>query len=373
MDYTQIAMESILTENSIYRKEQLGQMVNEANFFLASLESGVIEGNYVQEGALADTSKKLLEELQRFLNNTIDVFLRKQAEWYLKYSGPIWNERDKILEKAKTGSLDLAPYWKGDYDKDLSLVQSCINKGFETSYTEGDLSFAKMVLKTIEKPADLDNPNLQNILKNKFRFGVEEPDNKNIKKLTVKENELVNIVSKMIDYVATDYKKIADSLKSLKATWMQSAKALRDQVEESGLILTKDTVSLLEQCFLWETDLSLLEGFSALPDTILEGTEDNAGGNDKPAGAAPSSEKKEDDSSLKTVENNVKEEEKKQIENGEKPAPKGPGNRYNMVNQFTRRVFTAYSTSLEERFILYVKAISEVNGGLPQAENKKKK
>lgn len=371
MDYTQIAMESILTENSIYRKEQLGKMVNEEKFLLSSLESGSIEENYVQEGALEDASKKLLENLQRFLDNTIDVFLRKQVEWYSKYSEPIGKEKDSILEKAKTGSLDLAPFWEGNYDKDLSLLQSCINEGFQYPFVEGDISFANQILKTIKKPTDLDDANLSKMLKNKFRFGVEEPDENNIKKLTVKGNELVSITSKMIDYVVTDYKRIANSLKKLKATWLQSAKQLRGHVEESGMILTKDTVSLLEQCLLSEMDLSLLEGFSMLPDTVWESTDGNAGGNSKPAPTASSSEKK--NNSLNTVENNVKEEEKKQIENGEKPAPKGNGNRYKMVDRFVRRVFTAYITSLEERFILYVKAIAQVNGGLPQPEDKKKK
>ena len=41
-------------------------------------------------------------------------------------------------------------------------------------------------------------------------------------------------------------------------------------------------------------------------------------------------------------------------------------NRYNMVDRFVRLAFSAYLTACEERFIVYVKCISQILGESPK-------
>ena len=251
----------------------------------------------------------------------------------------------------------MAPYYKADYNRDLTEVKASISNAFKYPFAEGDLTFATRILKSVKSRSDLENDtgNLSAALKNRFRFGIEEADNSKIKKDTIEKNELANIIGNMITYVTSDYKKIANSLNSIKSTWLTNAEKFREAVGESQEILSKDKVLLIEQRLLYDTELCLLEGFDKLPETVLE-VESN--------GTSGEGEKKND--SLTSVQNNVKEEEKKAVENGEKSAPKGNGNRYKLVDRFTRLMFSAYLTAAEERFIIYIKAISQVLGESPK-------
>lgn len=347
-NYTDIAIESLLCESPMWRSAIVNQLVAESEFILSSLENGRI-GSPVQEAITKEQAKKTIELLRGFLNNVMAKFRGKVADYYEKYIPWVEKNAEKIKQAAEKGSITLAPYWKGEVAKDQANLTKLPQEAFKTPYEADDVSFASHILSSIKSPADLeDTGKLSNVLKNKYRFGIEEEDNSKIKKEELSGQALAQQIDGMINYV-TGYKKISDALGTISKNWEKLADTFQNSVSESANVLAKDTFLLVESAGIYSTDLSLLEGFESLPDTVLE-----------------ADEKDDKNASLTSVENNA------ESNNSEQKPAGGDQGRYRLADKFVRLAYSAFMTACEERFIVYIKVMSQVLGESPQSQKKEK-
>ena len=101
----------------------------------------------------------------------------------------------------------------------------------------------------------------------------------------------------------------------------------------------------------------MLHGFSQLP--VTEAEDNKAGNNDK----------KDEGEKLNQVTNNNEEKkdengsgDNKDGEKSDSPKKKTADGRYNMSDKFCRLVYTSYIFSVEERFVVYIKALESILG-----------
>ena len=339
MDYVNIALESLIEENVMMRNITINRMIAESEFILMSMESGEIK-EFVQEASMRDTAKKVLEALRKFIDSIISMFRRKTVEKYKKYIDWVQEKSEKIEERAAKSSVTMAKYWDGDWASGQSTIETLINEAFKTPYKDDDVSFATKVLPSIKTKEDLnDTGKVSAALKNKFRFGIDESDNKKIEKVTVSNNNLVEKSKDMVDYVL-NYEDVSKGLSRIKTKWENGSKQFY-ATQESDDLISKDTFLLVENTKICNSDLSLLSGFESLPVFEADGDKQNE--------------------SLTTVQNNT-------INNENSGAGKGNSinDRYKMVDKFVRLAFSAYLTACEERFIVYIKCISQILGESPK-------
>ena len=339
-NYVQIAMESLINDNVLLRNISVSQMVAESEFILNSIDEGKVV-DFVQEAGLSNTRKKIIDNLKLFIDSIISKFKSKVADYNKKYIPWVKDNADKIKQKAAESSLTLAPYWAANVSKDTTTMTNLPQQAFRYPFDENDIKFASNILTSVKSKDDLnDTAKLSAVLKNKFRFGKEEEDNSKIKKEELKGADLVSKVDEMIKYIS-DYPTLSNKLSSISNSWKSSAEKFQTAVGESADVLTKDKFILIEMCGLDCTDLSLLEGFDSLP--LLEAGDEKT-------------------TSLTTVQNNVKEDGS----GDEKKDGKNSASRYQLVDKFTRLAFSAFMTACEERFIVYIKCMSQILGESPK-------
>lgn len=343
MDYVDMALESLLEENAMMRNITLNRMVAESEFILSSMENGSV-GEFVQEASLKETARKVINALKEFIDRIVAAFRRKIVDKYKKYIAWVKDNEARIKEKAAKASITMAPYWEGDQKKGEALVESVISQAYKSPYKEDDISFATIALSNVKTKDDLnDTGKLSKSLKNKFRFNNDNPDNGKIQKVDLSGNNLVSKVGTMIDYVL-NYENVSRGLDNLSNKWLTSSKNFT-AVAESFDVLSKDMFLTIENTLVSNSDLSLLEGFDRLPTFVLE--KDN-GDSDKP------------NESLTSVQNNT-------TQNNDSNKNAGSAsNRYSTVDRFVRLTFSAYLTACEERFIVYIKCISQILGESPK-------
>ena len=361
-NYTDIAMESLLCDAPVWRSATINRMVAESEYILSCLECGMIL-DPVQEAISKDTAKAIINQLKMFLNNVMAKFKGKVADYYEKYIPWVEKNAQQIKTAAEKSSVTLAPYWEGEVEKDKSALSNLPGEAFKIPYESDDVSFASKILSSVKTAEDLeDTAKVSNILKNKYRFNMEEEDNSKIKKVELKENALVQQVDKMIKYVL-DYKKISDTLSKVSTQWQRLAEQFQEQATQESVELTKDTFLSIESACLQSTDLALLKGFDQLLESfdyhtstaITEADDTNQSGNNS--------------TSLTTVQNN-----NTTSDNGDvKKAPGGNNGRYRMADKFVRLAYSAFMTACEERFIVYIKVMSQILGESPNAGKKETK
>lgn len=287
------------------------------------------------------------------------------ARFYATYAESINAKAEAIHNKANDSSLTLAPYWKPNYEADLSVVKKVFDEAFEYPYKDDDIDFIKSVLPEIDgnrnytvddylKFSTENSEDLRNMIKNRFRFGEATAKNEDIKKVELKAGDLVSKADMMIKYVK-GYKQFSDGIRKISEPWKTKAKAFKQStVQES---VTQDMYLMVEGTTLENTDLSLLHGFSQLP--VTEAEDNKAGNNDK----------KDEGEKLNQVTNNNEEKkdengsgDNKDGEKSDSPKKKTADGRYNMSDKFCRLVYTSYIFSVEERFVVYIKALESILG-----------
>lgn len=354
MNYMEIAIESLMVDSFITRNMIINRMLAESEFIMTSLENGFI-GEFVQEADLKDHSKKIINSLREFIDKMVLVFRNATVQKYKKYIDWVKEKSEDIKKKAAEGSITMAPYWNGNQKTGEGQISTLINDAFKYPYQDDDISFATKILPSIKTKDELnDTGKISNMLKNKFRFGKDSEDSGDIKKETLEKNALVSKITDMIDYVI-NYESVSNGLKSISNNWKSKSENFQKALSESMYVLNKDMVLLVEDTILSCSDLCLIEGFDNLPEFLFE-ADDNKSDNDK----------KE---SPTDVQNNNAGNDK----SDENKKSSGKDNsRYMMVDKFTRLAFSAYLTACEERFIVYIKCISQVLGESPKVNKKEK-
>lgn len=365
-DYTDAVFESLVEEMSEETRLLHKQLVAEATFALSALEEGHIDGmEYISEATAKELMKKAENALKVFLDKINSAFTAVAAKFFEAYAEKLDAKADQIKKKAESASIDLAPYWKPNYEADLAVVKKVFDEAFRYPYDDNDIGFIKDILPSIDgnknytvddynKWSSENSMNLRNMIKNRFRFGEAEPDNNNIKKETLKGSDLQSKVETMIKY-AKAYKSFVGNVRKSSDVWKNKAKTFQSQVSES-VTLAQDTYLMIEGKQLRDTDLSLLEGFNLLPVTEQDGGD----------GPTNSQNKDEGNGSLTQVKDNNEEDKK---ENGENGDNNGGGTknktstaRYKLADKFCRLVYTSYIFSVEERFVVYIKAMETILG-----------
>lgn len=370
VDYVEMGFELMLEELEIDNRILVKELIAETKFALESLEEGHI-AEYVDEAGVAELKNRAVNALKVFLDKINSIFIAAAAKFYEHYAEKVDAKSPQIQKKAETASIDLAPYWKPNYEADLSVVKKIFDEAFKYPYNDEDIGFIKELLPSINgntnytvddylKYSKDNSIGLRNMVKNRFRFGQAEPDNNNIKKETLKGGDLTGKIDDMVKYVK-NYKGFANNVRKTSDEWKNKAKNFSSQVQES--VIAQDTVLMIEGCELKYTDLALLEGFDLLPlfeQDDGDGSSSNSN-NDKGTG----DEQKGGSGDLNKVEDNNKPDEDKPGENkdGEnKPQKKTGSSRYNMCDKFCKLVYTSYIFSVEERFVVYIKAMETVLG-----------
>lgn len=362
-DYTDAVFESLIEEMEVNMKILRKQLVAETNFALSSLKEGRIT-TYVEEAGAEDLKKKAESTLKVFLDKINSAFVAAASKFYESYADKLDDKVDQIKKKAESASIDLAPYWKPNYEADLAVVKKVFDEAFKYPYDDNDIEFIKDIVQSIdgnknytvddyEKWSSENSENLRNMIKNRFRFGVAEPDNNNIKKETLKGSDLTGKVDNMIKYIKS-YKTFVANVRKASDEWKNKAKVFQTQVNES-VNLAQDTYLMIEGTSLCNTDLSLLKGFDLLPTMEAENTNNSSNEGD---------DKKE---SLTAVKDNNEEEKKDDGEtdsnkDGNASKKKTSSGRYNMADKFCRLVYTSYIFSVEERFVVYIRALETILG-----------
>ena len=262
-DYTDLAFESLIEELELQNRLLHRRLVSEAQFALESLHHGEIR-EYVEEGA-SELKKKAEEALKVFLDKVNSAYMAASARFYATYAESINAKAEAIHNKANDSSLTLAPYWKPNYEADLSVVKKVFDEAFEYPYKDDDIDFIKSVLPEIDgnrnytvddylKFSTENSEDLRNMIKNRFRFGEATAKNEDIKKVELKAGDLVSKVDMMIKYVK-GYKQFSDGIRKISEPWKTKAKAFKQStVQES---VTQDMYLMVEGTTLENTDLSL--------------------------------------------------------------------------------------------------------------------
>ena len=336
-----MALESLLSDNTMVLNITLNRMVAESEFIISSMENGTI-GEFVQEATAKERMQSIINALREFLDKIVAAFRGKIVNKYKKYINWVKENEARIKEKAVNSSITMAPYWEGDQKKGEAEIKTLISDAFKTPYKDDDITFASKLLPSVKTKEDLnDTGKLTSILKNKFRFNKEESDNGKIKKITLSNDSLASKVTDMISYVI-NYEKVGQSLSSLTNQWDTAARRFTS-VNESLDILFKGMFLTVENTSIVHSDLILLEGFDRLP--VFE--EDGTNGE-----------------SLTGVENNTDNNDSNNNSNNSTNTT--TTDRYKVVDKFVKLAFSSYLTACEERFIVYIKCISQILGESPK-------
>lgn len=357
-DYTDLAFESFLEEMEAGNMELLKELIAETKFALESLQNGQIKAEYVDE-AIKDVKQKAGEILKIFLNKVNSAYIAATSRFYETYVDDVAAKADQIKKKASSASINIAPYWKPNYEADLSVVKKVLGDAFKTPYDDNDISFIKSIIPsingnnnyTVQDYLDYMSKNSAEVtimIKNRFRFGTAEPNNENIKKEKLEGGNLAGKVDDMIKYIS-NYKQFSNNVRKISDEWKAKAKVFEDTLTESAN-LAQDTLLMIEGKALKDTDLALLEGFDALP--VSEAGENDNSGDKKPE-------------NLNKVEDNIapKKDENGDTKEGEStPKKQTSKGRYDMCDKFCKLVYTSYIFSIEDRFIVYIHALETILG-----------
>lgn len=354
IDYTGLALENA---NIFHSKNMISlekRYINEFLFVKGCLENMYVDSNSysIMEASEASLKDKMLE----FLDNMIGLFRKKVIEYQETYNEDIKNLYDKgiLSEKAKSyGSMEILPYWKANNtDQDRNLIRTALTKGASNKDLDNLTYMSSLVSVSNVSEWDAKKGQIRGYLLNYFRC--HEKDTAQVKKIKVSGAEISSKLKIMVDYIL-GYEKIANGLDSLKSDADTQISSLTN-VQESFRFLE------IEQRFIENSDIALLEGFTALLEADNE---------DKTGETVDSGGEKTSPTSVEASDSNKSDASSNSGDNKDESKP--TSNRYaNIYERFFELAITAYMTACEERYISYINILRAVNGG-PFSSDKDKK
>lgn len=373
-DYTDIIFEELISQLPEEERLMRKRLVNESNYILSCLEEGKIL-EYVDE-ATSEKFKKAQEALKSLLEKLHAKFMAASVKFYESYIDGVTKHADEIIEKAKKETRNMAPYNAVNPSSGMTELTGLYASAFEPKYTDGDIKFISTILPSVK---DLDtykkmgNDEIRTRLKNHFRFGKDESDTSKISKNTFKEAELASLVSGTIIPYVKGYKAFAEKVKANAKGWQTNANEFTQANMESVGNIAKDTYFLIEDTNLYNTDLSLLEGFAAIPDTLLEADENTSQPSGQDSKAAE--QKKEGEKDVKSIDNPDKPKDDNKSPNEQKQEntkKQGADERYTLADTFCQLAYGSYLFACEERFVVYTRMLQDIYGGSLKSGDEKK-
>lgn len=390
--YDIISLESSIHDYHLYSELSRDILLEESKFILDSLNTGVISP--VTEADTTKLAGKIKESISNMIERLVKAFRQKAIGNTDKYTPWIEDIKEGIIEKAKNKKeFTMSSFDDANYTKMVRDMSASMSEAYQsTDYTSG--KFASRITNAISTLDQVKNTSRSELLLNYFRTG--KADEKLAKK-TLNGNQLAGKVQTMMDYITkygTDVTKPSEQLTNS----MKSASA-SFKVQES---LSGSTFLSLLGCPICESDLSLCRDYNMIFSPVTETyimEADGIGGNNKSAiSGTVNKQMKSDQGAAKAETNNAKETtasvtgvsstDKENPDNptgeeGTKKSNNEASTYRNIVDDFFKKCVSLYLKAREEQFIMYVHALSDIDGEppkfdengkyIPKAERKKNK
>lgn len=366
-DYTTAALENMIESMKYISAYENLSIIEESEFIIACMEAGMIllEADDAPKKAKSESLKQFVEIAKEFIEKIVAAFRKKAVEYADKYIPWVIEYQDEIIAHAETitNGFKITEYWKGNTKTSSAAVNAAVTQS--ANNTKPDYSFATKLLGNRADMIGDKDPNLKEYLKYYFRFG-EIPNKLDADTVTLSGKELADVVSKhMIPYVLDYSKSIPSMVQKMQNTITKACDNMTAKMNQTvNESLTPDTYLVTECCRVCESVLTTLINYQSVMEAEPNGTDkpepekttvDNGAKNEKGKELSANTVQRE-----KTDEE-VKKEEEKTGETGDTTKGDNPMTEYykNVIN-FFKLAQSAWMTAAEERFLMYIKILTQI-------------
>lgn len=346
MDYTVLAMESLLDSQKVWQELKARKLVEESNFIIECMNTGYIANLEALE--MVPVTESIISAIIAFFEKIAGLFREKAIERSKKYDEWLKEYQDELIARCKkANSLKLSPYWNGKWREDGNALASDIMTGFQ-NHENGkynNYQFTSRYLANFKILTEGERSDLNDSLKQYFRFGLKQTETPEEIEMTGEalSSHIEDMIKFNLNYV-TECPKIIDNIKTAIARGLDKitppdgnnggdSSKPTDVANSNNAQGTTDSIDAstwldVEQRPIYESSLRILANYS----TIFE--ENKPGNTPGDANRSPTSVR------------SAEEEDKSKQE---------ASDYFSNVETFAKSAVTAYQTALEERYIVYTK------------------
>lgn len=416
IDYTELAMASLLETLQEYKKLEMFELIKESEWVQECLECGFIlpvmiplfeaEGDQTNVTTTGDNNADAANNGRaiakginlRDLSNAIKLWMDKlttkinqviikRSRKYVPWVNDIKDLLKPGLSKIPAGNtIKMSPYYDGKWQQDVSTCIDSFNKIARNIQAKDyqDFSFAQNIVDPGEVAARTSK--VANLIKNYFRYGVKNTTE--IKQDALTGQDLAKYIDDMVSYLIGYEKAVTNNVNKISKAYnpnkIQAAVKNADNSPaaegntESMMFYSPDTMLSIEECTVAESMLSTLINYPSIAmektNTSINGTgmkyksdeeieknrqqdaENRANGNTR------------DDGKTNGKDTNVEVTDKQgeevkpgqQTETGKKGTNSALVNYMHSVEYYVKLVISGYATACDERFITYLNVIKVI-------------
>lgn len=354
MDYTILALESSINDMKILREHLQDTMRSESEFILGCLEASMI----VME---ANTNKpsiidKITKNMKAFFEKIKAIFRTKAIEQAKKHEEWIKTNRDNIVKLASKLTIEVLPYWEGNYNEHMRIIKSTVDSAVRN--IEGK-KFTHDYASKVISPKFVTDKNVIEYLKNFYRIG--ERDQLNLKQVKITGKDLASKVEGMLKYtmeyvgvVVPAVNQTSDNIiKAMDKVGQSLGKATKT---DTNYKVTSESYLFIEDCIVQESDLVSCINYTS----VMEAE-------DKTEPVKPEEKKKTEitdsdgDTTSATKVSVISDEENSEEKKEEKREKSQEEiNFINEVTSFIKLLYSAFTTVMEERYITYINILRSI-------------
>lgn len=354
MDYTILALESSINDMKILREHLQDTMRSESEFILGCLETSMI----VMEAGTNKPSimDKITKNMKAFFEKIKALFRTKAMEQAKKHEEWIKTNRDNIIKLASKLTIEVLPYWEGNYNEHMRIIKSTVDSAVRN--IEGK-KFTHDYASKVISPKFVTDKNVIEYLKNFYRIG--ERDQLNLKQVKITGKDLASKVEGMLKYTM-EYVGVA--VPAVNQTSDHIIKAM-DKVGQSlgkstktdtNYKVTSESYLFIEDCIIQESDLVSCINYTS----VMEA-------NNTPEPVKPEEKKKTeitdsdgDTTSATKVSVILDEENSEEKKEEKREKSQEEINFINEVTSFIKLLYSAFTTVMEERYITYINILRSI-------------
>lgn len=386
IDYTEIALASLVETMQYYDKMEAYELVRESEWFQECLESGYIlpimaavfeadenspagatttndaptdkkpDGHHApSEGRARDVANSIKYWMDQLITKIRQITI-KRSQKYVPWVADIKDDLINGLTKIPAGTnIRMTPFYNGKHKEDVTVTVNAIRAAVNSlnNKTYDDFSFASNIV----EPEDVAerSSNLATYIKNYYRFHLKNTTE--VKAEVLDSGDLKKILPDMIQYMLSYEKETSKAVNTLAKAY--DPRKVENAVEE---MYTPHTRLSIEDTLICESILTKCINYNDL--VVMEWTPGTADGNS----TKPKSET--DNQNVKDVEvtddsgKEIPKEEQKEQQDANKEEEKGTkaakSDYLRSVEYFVKLVVSGYATACDERFITYLSVIKTV-------------
>jgi len=373
MDYTRMAMESNIQMLDMIQEYQMTTMVEESEYIKMCLESGFVVA--MEAGNKDGIFAKMRDAFREFLEKIGSLFRKKSVERAKKYKPWIKSDGAKLISKVDTiEPINLAPFWKGKYRADNNKLITAIN----TAYNNGkagniDYSFGTPFVKDLDDIKEHAGT-LPTHLKNYFKYNEKGMDA--VEPVRVTGAELAKLLPEIAEYIInydTEAPSLSDKIQQTlnkNLDKIPSEAAVQKATEES-FGLNKHYFFSVEGKPITESSLANMINFQAVLEEDKKEVEQQK--DKQEAELKKADMKSETDAKIEKADDAEKPAEGEKKEGESSNTNDALVEYYKDLEYFFKLAYTAYQTSLEDRYVQYVNiflAVAKVVNQTPKFNDK---